>query len=106
MTESKGGGGPLVHGEADATGYRAPLPDRGGDGFSMKEAGVSASGPAWGTIGDAAGLDGGMDRTQPPLPRRWFADAPLAIKTILGFWLVYFASTSLRALLMDQLGQG
>ncbi len=106
MTESKGGDGPLLHGEADATGYRPPLPDRGEDGFSMKDAGASASGGAWGTIGSAAGLDGGMDRTQPPLPRRWFADAPLAIKTILCFWTVYFASTSLRALLMDQPGQG
>ncbi len=106
MGESKRGKGPVVHGEADATGYRAPLPDRGDGEFSINPAGASASGAAWGTIGNAAGLDGGMDRTQPPLPRRWFADAPLAIKTILGFWTVYFASTSLRAVLMDQLGQG
>ena len=106
MTESKPHGGPLLHGDIDATGYRAPLLDFGGDGFSMKDAGASASVGAGGTPGNAGAVDGGMDRTEPPLPRRWFADAPLAIKTIALFWTVYFASTSLRAVLMDQLGQG
>lgn len=105
MTESKAGQGPLLHGAADATGYRAPLPDLGGDGFSMKDAGASASVGARGALGSPSAVDGGMDRTEPLLPRRWFADAPLAIKTIALFWTVYFASTSLRAVLMDQLGQ-
>ncbi len=106
MDESKQGQGPVLHDDADATGYRAPLPDRGDSGFSINATSVSASGGAGGRIGNAVGLDGGMDRIQPPMPRRYFADAPLAIKTILGFWTVYFASTSLRAVLMDQLGQG
>lgn len=106
MAESKADAGPPLHGDADATGYRAPLADLGDGGFSMKAAAVSAGGGGWGTTGAAAGLDGGMDRTQPPATHRWFADAALAIKTILGFWTVYFASTSLRAVLMEQLGQG
>ncbi len=46
-----------------------------------------------------------MDRDLPKSERRRLSDWPLALKTILAFWSVYFLLTSTRAFLLDSPGQ-
>jgi len=82
-------------GEADALGYRRPLPD-----FSTKGRDPSANraGPRPFFAGD--GLSGTMDKALPsPLQRR-LPDLGLAVKSILGFWLLYMGLITLRALVL------
>ncbi len=92
-------------GDADATGYRRPLPDRGaGPRFSTSDGKASANGG--GAQGDFAPgrLDKAMDRDV-TAGRRRLADWPLAMKTILAFWAFYYLVATARAFLVDQPGQ-
>ena len=87
------GGAPL--GEADALGYRRPLPE-----FSMNARGASANDRPRGPFFAGDGLSGAMDKVLPsPLQRR-LPDLGLAVKSIIGFWLLYMGLITLRALVL------
>ena len=83
-----------ILGEADASGYRRPLP-----GFSTKRRGPSANDPARQGFSDPAGLTGGMDRSLQDGERRRLPDLGIALKSILAFWLLYMALITVRALI-------
>jgi len=89
------GGNPMV-GEADSFGYRRPLP-----GFSTNAAGDSANDPHGHGFSSGAGLIEGMDRSLPDGEARRLPDLGIALKSILGFWLLYMALITLRAIVAD-----
>ena len=83
-------------GEADAMGYRRPLP-----GFSMNAPELSANDrPGQGFSGEAA-LTGGMDKLIAEGDARRLPDLGIALKSILGFWLLYIGLITLRALVLQ-----
>jgi two-component system LytT family sensor kinase len=83
-------------GEADALGYRRPLPD-----FSTNAAAASANGWRRQVFLGGDGLSGPVDKALPsPLQRR-LPDLALAAKSILGFWALYIALITLRAVVMQ-----
>ena len=45
-----------------------------------------------------------MFMVRPPIVRSRFSDWPLATKSILGFWLVYYSTVVARAFLTDDAG--
>ena len=92
--ENEPGGSML--GEADSLGYRRPLP-----GFSTNARGASANDPASQSFSDAAALGGGMDRTLPDGETRWLPDLGMALKSIVGFWLLYVALTTTRSIIVQ-----
>ncbi len=78
----------------DAHGYRRRLPD-----FSTNAAGLSANAaPAQG-FSNGGGLSEAMDKAL-PRPRR-LPDLGVAVKSILGFWLLYMALITLRAVVVQ-----
>jgi hypothetical protein len=87
--------GPLVA-EADSLGYRRPLP-----AFSTNAAGVSANDPRAQDFSSGPALTGGMDRSLPDGERRRLPDLGLALKSILGFWLLYVALITARAIIVQ-----
>jgi hypothetical protein len=108
MHESRGSpgrrGGPLA-GDADANGYRRPLPERARSGdFSTSAHRASANGGGGESQLPAGGLERPMDRDFPAGGHRP-ADWRLALKTIVAFWAFYFLLSSTRAFLIDQPGQ-
>jgi two-component system LytT family sensor kinase len=83
-------------GEADALGYRRPLPD-----FSTNAAAASANGWRPQVFLGGDGLSGPVDKALPsPLQRR-LPDLGMAVKSILGFWSLYIALITLRAVVMQ-----
>ena len=82
-------------GLADALGYRRPLPD-----FSTNARPASANGGARQPFFVGDGLKGDMDTALPsPLQRR-LPDLGLAVRSILGFWLLYIGLITLRAVVL------
>jgi Histidine kinase/Histidine kinase-, DNA gyrase B-, and HSP90-like ATPase len=79
-------------GEADALGYRRPLP-----GFSTNDRDASANDRAARGFSTPAGLTGGMDRMLAEGETRRLPDLGLALKSILGFWLLYMVLITLRS---------
>jgi hypothetical protein len=97
-------GSEAVTGDADATGYRRPLPDRaGGAGFSTSGGAASANGAAAQSHSTRGGLNSVMDRDF--TSDRRSAEWPLALKTILAFWIFYYLVSTTRAFLIEQPGQ-
>jgi hypothetical protein len=70
-------------GEADAVGYRRPLP-----GFSMNAPELSANDAAGQGFSPNAGITGGMDKLLAEGDARRLPDLGIALKSILGFWLL------------------
>ena len=89
---------PQLSGE-DAFGYRRPLP-----GFSTNVAHASANGGAGEGFSSGAALTRGMDRTLTDGDRRRLPDLDLAIKSILGIWLLYMVLITLRSAVMPYPG--
>jgi len=85
-----------VLGEADAFGYRRRLP-----GFSTNNSQHSANGAPGQDFSNAGGLTGGMDRILAEGDTRRLPDLGMAVKSIIGFWLLYMALITLRALLLS-----
>ncbi len=83
-------------GEADALGYRRRLP-----GFSTKAAHPSANHPDPQGFSSRAALTGGMDRSLPEGDARWLPDLGMAVKSIVGVWLLYFTLVTLRAIVLQ-----
>jgi len=82
-------------GPADALGYRRPLPD-----FSTNGRRFSANGGAPQPFFVGDGLKGDMDTALPsPLQRR-LPDLGIAVRSILGFWLLYIGLITLRAVVL------
>jgi|GEM_PF-76788 len=83
-------------GEADALGYRRPLPE-----FSMNARRASANDGRRRPFFNGDGLSGAMDKSLPsPLQRR-LPDLGIAVKSIVGFWLLYMTLITLRALVLQ-----
>jgi len=80
-------------GEADSIGYRRPLP-----GFSTNAASASANDLRAESFSNPAALTGGMDRSLSNGEARRLPDIGIALKSILGFWLLYMALITLRAI--------
>ncbi len=81
-------------GDADALGYRRPLP-----GFSTKAGDNSANRPDDEGFPRPAALTGDMDGYAPDSGGdRRFADIGIALKSILAFWLLYISLITARAL--------
>jgi two-component system, LytTR family, sensor kinase len=83
-------------GEADSIGYRRPLP-----AFSTNAAGVSANDPGRQDFSPGPALTRGMDRTLPDVETRRLPDLGIALKSIVGFWLLYIALTTLRSIVVQ-----
>jgi hypothetical protein len=83
-------------GEADSLGYRRPLP-----GFSMNARGASANDRRPQPFFTGDGLSGAMDKSLPSPLKRRLPDLGMAVKSILGFWLLYIALITLRAVVMQ-----
>jgi hypothetical protein len=82
-------------GAADELGYRRPLPD-----FSTNGRALSANGGRRQPFFAGDGLSGAMDKALPsPLQRR-LPDLGIAVKSIVGFWLLYMGLITLRALVL------
>ncbi len=81
-------------GEADALGYRRPLP-----GFSTKASDNSANRAGGEGFSGTPALTGVMDGYAPDSGGgRRFGDFGIALKSILAFWLLYMALITARAL--------
>jgi len=89
---------PLL-GEPDASGYRRPLP-----GFSTNAPGRSANDPPGQGIREGSALTGGMDRNLSDGGARPDSDIGLALKSILGIWLLYFVLVTLRTVVIPYPG--
>lgn len=90
------GAGAAVLGEADSLGYRRPLP-----AFSTNEPGASANDRRVAGFSSEAGLTGGMDTSPPDGEPRRLPDLGIALKSILGFWLLYMALITMRAVALQ-----
>ena len=97
--QQNGAGGddsaPLL-GEADASGYRRPLP-----GFSTNAPALSANDGEVEGFWTAPALTGGMDRSLSQSEVRRLPDLGLALKSIAAFWLVYMALVTARAVIVQ-----
>jgi two-component system LytT family sensor kinase len=87
--------GPLL-GDADASGYRRPLP-----AFSTKDAQGSANDRPGQGFSKPSALGGGMDRPLSEGETRRLPDLGIALKSILAFWLLYMALITVRALVLQ-----
>ena len=86
-------------GDADANGYRRPLPDRGCEaGFSTSGRVASANNSRSQHDSSPGRLGRVMDRDV-NAGRGRLADWPLAMKTIIAFWAFYYLLTTTRAFL-------
>jgi two-component system LytT family sensor kinase len=85
-----------ILGEADSLGYRRPLP-----AFSTNAASASANDLRAESFSNSAGLGGGMDRFLPDGEARRLPDLGIALKSILGFWLLYVALITARAVVVQ-----
>jgi two-component system, LytTR family, sensor kinase len=83
-------------GSADSLGYRRPLP-----GFSTNDARASANDPAQQRFPERPALTGGMDRMLAETDMRRLPDLGMAIKSIVGFWLLYIGLITLRAIVLQ-----
>jgi signal transduction histidine kinase len=83
-------------GEADASGYRRPLP-----GFSTNAPALSANDPGGEGFWNAPALTGPMDRTLSAGDVRRLPDLGIALKSIFAFWLLYIALVTLRAIVVQ-----
>jgi two-component system LytT family sensor kinase len=90
------GGDEPALGEADAHGYRRPLP-----GFSTNEPVASANDRAPQGFSSQPALRNGMDRTPTEGDARRLPDLGLAIKSIIAFWLLYIGLITLRAVALQ-----
>jgi signal transduction histidine kinase len=82
-------------GEADSLGYRRRL-----RGFSTKQGGASANDPGRQGFSPAAGLTDGMDRILAEGETRRLPDLGIALKSIIGFWLLYMGLMTARAIVI------
>ena len=85
-----------VLGEADALGYRRPLP-----GFSTNDRHASANDPSRQGFSETPGVTGGMDRVIPEGDTRRLPDLGIALKSIIAFWLLYMLLITLRAIVVQ-----
>ena len=83
-------------GAADEFGYRRPLPH-----FSTNPRDASANAPPRQSILGGDALSGAMDKALPSPLKRRLPDLGSAVKSILGFWLLYIALITLRAVVMQ-----
>ena len=83
-------------GEADSFGYRRRLP-----GFSTKATHLSANNPDPQGFSKPPGLTGGMDRTLPEADARRLPDLGMAVKSIIGVWLLYMTLVTLRSIVLQ-----
>jgi hypothetical protein len=83
-------------GEADASGYRRPLP-----GFSTNAPAFSANGGAAEGFWNGPALTGPMDRSLSDGETRRMPDLGIALKSIIAFWLLYMALITARALVVQ-----
>ena len=88
-----------VLGDADALGYRRPLP-----AFSTNDGGASANDPARKGFSSGAGLTRGMDRMLGQGDARHDSDFGLALKSIAGIWLLYIVLVTLRSAMLPYPG--
>jgi signal transduction histidine kinase len=86
---------PLL-GDADASGYRRPLP-----GFSTKATGLSANDPGRQGISRGSALTGAMDRSLSDGETRRLPDLGIALKSIFAFWLLYIGLITVRAVVVQ-----
>src|SRR4051812_8592952 len=86
---------PLL-GEADAAGYRRPLP-----GFSTNASGPSANDGGTEGFWNGPALTGAMDRSLSDGETRRLPDLGIALKSIVAFWLVYMALVTARAVVVQ-----
>ena len=86
---------PLV-GEPDASGYRRSLP-----GFSTNAPRLSSNDRAIESFSGDRALDGTMDKALPDGEARRLPDLGIAIKSIVGFWVLYFALTTVRSVIIQ-----
>jgi signal transduction histidine kinase len=94
--DSSGADSAPLLGEADASGYRRPLP-----GFSTNAAGLSANRSGAEGFRNAPALTGSMDRTLPAGESRRLPDLGIALKSIIAFWLLYVGLITLRAIVVQ-----
>jgi len=85
-----------VLGDADALGYRRPLP-----GFSTNDRALSANNPERQGLSTGPAVTGGMDRMLAEGETRRLPDLGIALKSILAFWLLYMGLISLRAVVLQ-----
>jgi hypothetical protein len=88
--------GASLLGEADAFGYRRRLP-----AFSTKAAHLSANSPEGQGFSSGAALTGGMDRILAEGDARRLPDLGMALKSIVGFWLLYMLLVTARAIVLQ-----
>jgi signal transduction histidine kinase len=85
-----------VLGDADAHGYRRPLP-----GFSTNARSPSANDAAAQGFSTRAAVTDGMDRMLAEADTRRLPDLGIALKSIAAFWLLYATLITLRALVVQ-----
>ncbi|MGQ0558573.1 MAG: sensor histidine kinase [Sphingosinicella sp.] len=83
-------------GSADALGYRRRL-----RGFSTNDRRVSASHPGGQGFSQPQRLTSGMDRSIADNEARRFPDLGIALRSIVGVWLLYMALITLRAAILQ-----
>jgi hypothetical protein len=83
-------------GDADSHGYRRRLPE-----FSTNDAAASANDPRWESFSDAPALTYRMDRNLAETGTRRLPDLGIAVKSIIGFWVLYIALITLRAVVLQ-----
>ncbi|HZG45819.1 MAG TPA: histidine kinase [Allosphingosinicella sp.] len=92
-------------GDADANGYRRPLPDRGSEAGFSTSGGVASANNSRSQHDSSPGRLGRVMDRDVNAGRGRLADWPLAIKTILAFWTFYYLVATTRAFLIEQPGQ-
>ncbi|MGE0179335.1 MAG: histidine kinase, partial [Sphingomonas sp.] len=90
------GDGEAALGATDAQGYRRPI-----GGFSTNLPPLSASGPDARGFSDPAALTGGMDKPVSDSGGRRLPDLGMAARSIIGFWLLYMALVTVRAIVLE-----
>jgi len=93
--ERDGDDGPVLSGP-DALGYRRPLP-----GFSTNDRAASANGARAQRLFGSPGLSGTMDQQPSPVGKPRLPDLDIALKSILAFWLLYWALITLRSIALE-----
>jgi two-component system LytT family sensor kinase len=83
-------------GAPDAQGYRRPI-----GSFSTNLPPVSASALDAQGFSDPAALTGGMDKPVSDSGGRRLPDLGMAVKSIIGFWLLYMALVTLRSFVLS-----
>lgn len=93
--DGNGGDGAML-GDADSLGYRRALP-----AFSTNAPGDSANDPRGQGFSSDPELTGTMDRMASNGDGRRLGDLGIALKSILGFWLLYFGLITVRAVALQ-----